>query len=171
MQQDRAKNAVLAGMVALLAIGLDQWSKAAILAVQGMQSAFLREVTGFFNLVLVWNHGMSFGLFAHSEQSRTLILLLVTLGIIGALCVWLWRNPPRHVALALGLIIGGGLGNIIDRLRHGAVVDFLDFHLAGWHWPAFNVADSCIFVGVVLLICDGMVEQLFQGKKAGDAEV
>ena len=81
------------------------------------------------------------------------------------------RNPPRHVALALGLIIGGGLGNVLDRLRHGAVVDFLDFHLSGWHWPAFNVADSCIFVGVVLLVCDGMVEQLFQGKNTGDTEV
>jgi signal peptidase II len=71
------------------------------------------------------------------------------------LLVWLWRAQGRLIGAALGLIVGGAIGNIIDRYRFGAVFDFLDFHAFGWHWPAFNVADSAIVIGVGLLLLDG----------------
>lgn len=111
-------------------------------------------VTPFFNLVAVWNPGVSFGMFASYNQP--LILIALSLVIIAVLFVWLARNGFPMVAIALGLVIGGATGNIIDRLRYGKVFDFLDFHLAGWHWPAFNIADSGIVIGVVVLCIHGM---------------
>ena len=95
------------------------------------------EVTGFFNLVLVFNKGAAFSFLAREGGWQT----------------------PLLIAFALAAILGGALGNAIDRLRFGYVVDFLDFHAFGWHWPAFNVADSAITVGAVLLILDGLLRR------------
>ena len=83
------------------------------------------------------------------------VLALLALAIVAALSVWLWRAQNRLVAAALGLLIGGALGNVLDRLRHGAVMDFLDFHLGVYHWPAFNLADVAVVSGVALLLLDG----------------
>lgn len=117
------------------------------------------EVTGFFNLVMAWNRGVSFGMFAHEAEIMPYVLIAVALAITAFLVVWLRRTDRVFQAVCIGLVIGGALGNVIDRLRFGAVADFLDFHVAGWHWPAFNVADSCIVVGVLLLVVDGMFER------------
>ena len=112
------------------------------------------EVTSFFNLAPVWNPGISFGMFASHNQPLALIAL--ALAIIAVLLVWLARADSRFLANTLGVVIGGAAGNVIDRARFGKVFDFLDFHIYGLHWPAFNVADSSIFIGVVLLCIHGM---------------
>ena len=114
------------------------------------------EVTSFFNMVLVYNKGAAFSFLAEAEGWQTPLLVafaLAAIGIVGTLIVM--KPGQRLLCAGLALILGGAFGNVIDRLRFGQVVDFLDFHAAGWHWPAFNVADSAITVGAVLLIIDG----------------
>ena len=110
------------------------------------------EVTGFFNMVLVYNKGAAFSFLSDAAGWQTpalIVFALVAIGIVGTFIV---RSPGRRLlCTGLALILGGALGNLIDRLRFGQVVDFLDFHAQGWHWPAFNVADSAITVGVALL--------------------
>ena len=119
-------------------------------------------MTSFFNLAPVWNRGVSFGMFSSQQDWMPLILSAVAVAISIGLVVWLRRAPSRLMALALGLVIGGAIGNVIDRLRYGAVVDFLDFHVMGYHWPAFNIADAAICIGVVLILW----YELFQAKPA-----
>jgi signal peptidase II len=114
-------------------------------------------VTPFFNLVLVWNPGISFGILGGAPEWGRWGLVAVTVVIAAGLLVWLRREVRLASRLALWAILAGALGNLIDRLRFGAVVDFLDVHAAGYHWPAFNVADSAIVVGAVLLVVDGLV--------------
>ncbi len=111
-------------------------------------------VTGFFNLVLYGNRGVAFSLF--DGAAGRWVLIILALVIIAALLIWLWRVEQWLVGLAIGLIVGGALGNAVDRVRLGAVVDFLDVHAFNWHWPAFNVADSAIVVGVGLLLLDSL---------------
>lgn len=137
--------------VAVLA--LDQISKWWILT-EVMQPPRLIEVTGFLNLVLVWNYGVSFGLFANDAEGMRWVLIAVALAISAVLAVWMVRARTRFQVLSLALVIGGALGNVVDRLVHGAVADFVDVHLFGYHWPAFNVADTGITVGVALLLLD-----------------
>ena len=115
------------------------------------------ELTGFFNLVLVFNKGAAFSFLAAEAGWQTPVLAAFALGAALVVSVLLVRSPPRRMLCAgLALILGGALGNLVDRLRFGQVVDFLDFHAAGWHWPAFNVADSAITIGAALLILDGL---------------
>ena len=115
-----------------------------------------REVTGFFNLVLVYNKGAAFSMFADAAGWQTPLLVAFALIAAGIVAYLIVRNPgKRLLCFGLALILGGALGNLVDRLRFGHVVDFLDFHAAGWHWPAFNVADSGITLGALLLILDG----------------
>lgn len=142
--------------IAMLVIALDQLTKWLILDVVGLAMRPPVEVTSFFNLVMVWNYGVSFGMFSHPERWMVYVLIAVALGIVAFMARWLWRAERLLVACALGSVIGGALGNVIDRARFGAVADFLDFHLMGHHWPAFNVADSAIFIGVALLVWDGL---------------
>ena len=138
-------------VIAALVPGGDLASKLMVLSYfeQGGQ-AF--AVTPFFNLVLVFNPGISFGLF--QNLGGPWILIALTALITAGLLIWLLRDKGlgRSGSVALGLAIGGAIGNLIDRLRLGAVVDFLDFHLAGFHWPAFNVADSAISIAMVLIL-------------------
>lgn len=138
----------------LLALMLDQFSKWLLLDRVGIVSSAI-EVAPFFNLVMVWNTGISFGMLA--EHDRPYLLVALSLIIIAVLAVWLRRAESALTAAALGLVIGGALGNIIDRLRFGAVADFFDFHIGAYHWPAFNIADSAIFIGVVLLCAEGIL--------------
>ena len=114
-------------------------------------------VTSFFNLVLVWNRGVSFGMFNNAGAYGPMILSGIAIAVVLGLLYWLRQAENRLTVMALGLVIGGALGNVIDRFRFGAVVDFLDFHIAGYHWPAFNVADAAICVGAVLLLLDGLL--------------
>ena len=115
------------------------------------------EVTGFFNIVEVWNRGVSFGLFASDSPWTPHSLSALALAIATVLLFWLRKAENRLLALALGIVIGGAVGNVIDRMIWGSVFDFLDFHIAGYHWPAFNVADAAISVGVILILVDGFV--------------
>lgn len=110
-------------------------------------------ITPFFNLVKVWNPGVSFGMLQDIPNGQW-VLSGLAIVIVAFLFVWLRKVDDRFNAIALGLIIGGALGNIIDRLRFSAVFDYLDFHAFGYHWPAFNLADSFIFIGVLLLLID-----------------
>ena len=146
--------------LAAAVIVLDQLSKWYIVAVV-MAPPRVIEVTGFFNLVLTWNRGVSFGMLGGSNGVGWWLLSIVAVIIVGGLVIWLRRADRPILAVALGLVIGGALGNVVDRLRLGAVADFLDFHMGGYHWPAFNLADSAITVGVVALV----VPTLFAGRK------
>jgi signal peptidase II len=132
--------------------GLSFWGGAPVPLPRGP----IVEVTGFFNLVTVWNFGVSFGMFNRGSAESAWVFALIAGAITAGLVVWLARAPERLVGSALGLIIGGAIGNVIDRLRFGAVFDFLDFHVSGWHWPAFNVADAAITIGVFLLLLDAL---------------
>lgn len=143
----------VAGVVALL----DQITKLVILETV-MNPPRVIEVTPFFNLVLVWNRGISFGILDSDVTWIPLVLSLLAIVITGILVVWLRRTERSLAAVAIGLVIGGAVGNVIDRVRFGAVVDFLDFHAFGWHWPAFNVADAAITTGVALILLDSLFE-------------
>lgn len=114
------------------------------------------SLTPFFNLVVAWNRGVSFGLFGSDSPYASWILSLIALVIVGFLVRWLWQVEKCHQAAAIGMIIGGALGNVVDRLLYGAVYDFIDIHVAGYHWPAFNVADSGITVGAIILVLDSL---------------
>ncbi len=139
-------------LLLVLVVVLDQVTKLLILRFLPPGGV---EVTSFFNLVLVWNTGVSFGMFQDAAQGRW-ILILVTCAIGALLLFWLRRERRTVPRLAIHLILGGAVGNLIDRIRFGAVVDFLDAHLMGYHWPAFNVADSAIVVGAAVLLLDGL---------------
>jgi signal peptidase II len=147
---------ILGFAAAAFALIADQISKQVALArLFDPQNAI--NVLPFFDLVPHWNRGISFGLFGSSHDAASWIFSGGALIIVGLLLVWLWRTFNPLTAAAFGLIIGGALGNVIDRIRFGAVVDFLDFHLAGYHWPAFNFADAGICVGAVLMLADGLL--------------
>tara|TARA_A100000171_G_C2134095_1_gene148812 strand:- start:2031 stop:2522 length:492 start_codon:yes stop_codon:yes gene_type:complete len=115
------------------------------------------EVTSFWNIVLVFNRGVSFGLFSQDAQTGVYLLAGVTFLITLVLSVWLFRATTLLLSTGLGFMIGGSLGNIIDRLRFGAVVDFLDFHWQGYSFPAFNIADSAITIGVGFILLDSFL--------------
>lgn len=149
-------------LIALLVLLLDQASKLFVRLVMGPDLPM--EVTGFFNLVLVYNQGVSFSLLWFDGPAGPYLLALLSLAIVGALLWWVRRDPRPFNAVTAGLIVGGAIGNVIDRLYLGAVVDFLDFHAFGWHWPAFNVADSGIVVGALALVADGLFRRRPDGK-------
>ena len=145
--------------IALIVIALvatvDQASKWLILLVV-MQPPRQFEVAPFFNLVLVYNTGISFGMFTGDAAITRWILIGLALIIIALLLVWLMSAESTAVAGGIALVVGGALSNVVDRLIHPGVVDFLDFHIAGLHWPSFNLADTAIVVGVALLLYDGL---------------
>lgn len=146
------KVSMKAGIICAAVVGVfDQATKYIILEYV-MNPPHRIEVTPFFNIVLAWNRGVSFGLFGHESDLGPILLTLLAVVISIALLIWIRRADDRLTVVALGLIIGGALGNVIDRLRFGAVTDFLDFHAFGYHWPAFNIADSAICVGAAILI-------------------
>jgi signal peptidase II len=116
------------------------------------------ELTGFLNLVLVFNKGAAFSFLAREAGWQTPVLVAFALAAAVVVSVLILRNPQKYLLCAgLAAILGGALGNLLDRLRFGHVVDFVDLHALGWHWPAFNVADSAITVGAALLILEGFL--------------
>ncbi len=135
---------------------VDQASKLAVMATLAPYQDVV-ALTPFFNLVHVHNTGAAFSLLADQAGWQRWFFLAVALVASGVILWLLFGTHGRApFCIALALILGGALGNVIDRLAYGHVIDFLDFHVAGWHWPAFNVADSAITVGAVLLIWDGL---------------
>ena len=141
--------------LAAAVVALDQITKWWIVE-RVMQPPRTIPVTSYFNLVMGWNRGVSFGLFNTDSPINVWLLPLVAIVIIIGLVVWLSRTDRFLVSTAIGLVIGGAVGNLIDRLRFGAVADFLDFHVAGFHWPAFNVADTGITVGAAVLVLESL---------------
>ena len=141
---------------AALAAGLDQASKALVLAFfgEGGCAAHRLVVTSFLDLVLTCNSGVSFGMLNRTGVG-SLVFSLAAAAIVIVLLVWLSRVRSGFLALSIGLIIGGAVGNVVDRLRFGAVIDFLYFHAGSWYWPAFNLADSAICLGVMAMLFDG----------------
>lgn len=142
--------------IAALVCALDQLSKWWIVA-DVMNPLRILEITPFFNIVLVRNRGASFGMLNNGGEWGPWLLTALAFAIGVGLLAWLWRARSVWVAVALGMILGGAVGNVIDRLRFGAVIDFLDAHWGDLHWPAFNLADSAISVGVVILLADALI--------------
>ena len=141
--------------IAAVVIVLDQISKPLM---RDWLSAGDLPLTSFLSLVSAWNKGVGFSLLTLSLPSGPYILSVLALAIAAGMLIWLLRVSRPLPAVALGLVIGGALGNVIDRLRLGAVFDFIDVHLGSYHWPAFNLADSALSIGVVLLIIDGLFD-------------
>jgi signal peptidase II len=144
---------------AALVVLFDQLSKSVVLGFFAAHAAGYRlvEVTSFFDLVLTYNRGMSFGLFDHGSALNAVLFSAVAAAIVAILLWWLRRAAHPLLAIAIGLIIGGAVGNVIDRLRLGGVVDFLYFHAGPWYWPAFNLADTAICLGVAAILLDGLL--------------
>ena len=142
-------------LIVVAMIVFDQLSKWWILSVV-MQPPQRIPVTGFFDLVLVMNRGVSFGMLGGAPGRVSIGLIVFAIFLAVGLSIWMWRAETMLLGLSLGLVVGGAIGNVIDRIRFGAVVDFLDFYVGTYHWPAFNVADSAITVGVILLILDSL---------------
>lgn len=110
------------------------------------------EILPFFNIVMVWNQGVSFGMFSNGSHWGPWLLSGLSVIISIGFLIWLSRSFSRLQSVAIVMVIAGALGNVVDRMRFGAVIDFLDVHALGYHWPAFNIADSAICIGVFLLI-------------------
>ena len=150
MNEKRPVNLLPNIFLILSIIALDQVTKLAILGRDVVDIYPEMEITSFLNLVLVQNKGISFGLFSRYEIGW--LISILTIGIVVVLFIWMRKLERAILALPFSLIIGGAIGNLIDRLNYGFVVDFIDFHFFGWHWPAFNIADSAITVGVIFLL-------------------
>ncbi len=148
----------------LLVVGLDQISKIYISSVMSLHASY-PVIDGFFSITYVRNPGAAFGFLANATPMfRSLFLIIVSTAAIVMILYFLAKNRSAGMLLtfALSLILGGAVGNLLDRIRFGNVVDFLDFYIASWHWPAFNVADSAISVGAVLLVVE-----MFTRKRTG----
>jgi signal peptidase II len=145
--------------VAVAVVILDQLSKIAVLAFFAGRVLPQRmlSLTSFFDLVLTFNRGMSFGMFNNGPGLNAALFSLMAAVIVAVLLWWLSRVSHPFLAVAIGMIVGGAIGNVVDRLRFGAVVDFLYFHVGSWYWPAFNLADSAICLGVAAMLLDGLL--------------
>ncbi len=143
----------IGNIISVLTIILDQLSKYFVSSylLDGVQYL---EVTHYFSFVRAWNTGVSFSMFSGNGVIGSAILSLVAIIIVAFLFFWLKKEKSTFLQIAIGLIIGGALGNLIDRIRFGAVFDFLDFSIFDYHWPAFNIADSAICIGATMIIID-----------------
>jgi len=143
------KNLIIAAIFTLLIIVSDtlvqNWTFESITSAEGI------AVTPFFNLVKVWNPGVSFGMLQTIPQGQW-VLSGLALVIVTVILYFLLKTTKRFEIYGYSLVIAGALGNTLDRVRHGAVFDYLDFYAYGYHWPAFNITDMAIFIGVSLLI-------------------
>jgi signal peptidase II len=158
MRESRARLVIRWFAAAAAVVALDQASKALVLGY--LQHREARALAPFFNLVLVTNKGAAFSLFASASGWQAPFFIAVALIAIGVVGWMIVRDPGKRVLCAgLALILGGALGNLWDRLALGHVVDFLDFHVYGRHWPAFNVADSAITVGAAILILESFMHR------------
>jgi signal peptidase II len=147
---------------AAAALFVDQASKFALLYGAGflhMGPDQSIPVLPFFNLVMVWNPGISYGLFPASSVLGTAMLVLISLAAVAGLGYWLWGMTSLSLAVGVGMVIGGALGNLIDRLAYGRVADFFHFYGFGYDWYVFNVADIAITLGAVAIIYEVLKPQ------------
>lgn len=154
-------------LLAAAVIALDAWTKH--LASTRLDMFRPLEILPWLNLVLAHNTGAAFSFLSEAGGWQRWFFTVLAMGVTVFLLAWLFRlkRGEWHLGLALGLLIGGALGNLIDRVRLGYVVDFIDVHWAGWHWPAFNVADSAITCGIIILLLDTVRESLRARSAAG----
>jgi signal peptidase II len=127
------------------------------------------EILPFFNVVMVWNPGISYGLFQASSEFQRWILVIFSLGVVSLLIWWLRGIKDLRLAQAIGLIIGGAVGNVIDRIAYGKVADFFHLHAFGYSWYVFNVADTAIVFGVILMAVDLLLVE-WRGRSRGATE-
>jgi lipoprotein signal peptidase len=145
------------GLIAAAAVlAADQASKAWILYGLDLPSLGRVDLLPVLSLTMVWNQGVTFGLLRGAGPAGPIVLTAVALAVVAALALWLRRAETRLTAAAIGAIAGGAVGNVADRLRFGAVVDFIHAHVGGWSWYVFNVADAAIVCGVAALLLDGL---------------
>ena len=146
-------------LMAGVTFALDQLSKMFLLYGAGFyHQPHTIEVLPFFNLVMVWNPGISLGLFPASSIEGTVFLATFQMIAVGVLCWWLWGAKKPSLAMGLGMVIGGALGNLVDRLVYGRVADFFHLHAFGYSFYVFNVADAAITLGVVVLLYDALLK-------------
>ena len=143
-------------LIALIILLADQISKLWLLFFYQIELHGDLRIAPFSTITLVWNRGISYGLFQQEADLGRWALVIISFVAAVAFAVWLAKNPPRLVSWALGLVIGGAIGNGIDRAAYGAVVDFVHLHWGGFSWYVFNVADCAIVVGVALLLLDAL---------------
>lgn len=155
MTPTAARNLKIGAIVAAVVIALDQATKAWALATLFVDGRIVAVMPSF-NLVAVWNRGVSFGLLASDAPATPYLLAAFAIAVAAGMTVWLARAETRLARIGLALVVGGALGNVIDRFRFHAVVDFIDLYWGPYHWPAFNVADSAITIGVVALLLDSI---------------
>jgi signal peptidase II len=153
-------------IVAAVTLVLDQASKLWLYFVVDIAARQPIEITSFFNLILVWNQGVSFGLFQQNSEAGRWFLFAFKLVAAVALTIWIWRAGNRVLALGLGLIVGGAIGNAIDRALYGAVLDFAHFFWGRFSWYVFNIADAAIVVGVAVLLYDSVRPQAALASKS-----
>ena len=154
MSTNKGKGLFSLGLkIVLLIFTLDQATKWWIVN-EVMNPPRVIPVLPSFNLVMGWNRGVSFGIFDTASPPNQWLLIGLALIIVTVLLIWLKRADSRLISVALGLIVGGALGNVMDRIHYGAVADFLDFYVGDFHWPAFNVADVGITIGVIVLVLE-----------------
>ncbi|WP_262029492.1 signal peptidase II [Microvirga sp. Mcv34] len=143
--------------IALITFLLDQATKLYTFYVYDLPVKEPVELTSFVNLIVVWNRGISYGLFQQSTDFGRWGLIVVSILAAIGLSFWIRRTDAKLLAASLGLIVGGAIGNVIDRLWFGAVFDFIQIHFGSWSWYVFNVADAAIVAGVVGLLYDSFV--------------
>ncbi|MBL4758953.1 MAG: signal peptidase II [Rhizobiales bacterium] len=154
LQVERAR--VWCLLIAGIAFGLDQLHKYWMLHIFDIAQKGRVEISSFFDLVLVWNRGVSYGLFSSNGETTRIILIVLTFLAVAAILIWMFRTSSNFTALALAFIAGGAAGNLADRIIYGAVADFFSFHAFGFNWYVFNLADTAIVVGVAGLIYESL---------------
>ncbi len=155
--------------LAAVTIVVDQIVKVLLIGLLTDPDRVIR-VTGFLRLVYIENQGVSFGLFNIDSAAGPWILSILAAAVVVGLAFWLRRLTSPWLGAAVGLIMGGAIGNVIDRARLGAVADFFDFHVSGYHWPAFNIADAAIVGGVAFIVLDGLVSRRERNPMNDDVE-
>jgi len=154
-KQTGARNLIWLSLSAVVVL-LDQWTK--YLAIHHLSLNIPKAVMPFFNLTLSHNKGSAFGFLNQMGEGATWLFAGVAVAASVFLIFWLYRLRNQHgLAMALSLILGGAVGNLLDRVQHGYVIDFLDFYVGTWHWYAFNIADAAIVLGAMVLLVDAFL--------------
>jgi signal peptidase II len=139
-------------IIAVVVFIIDRFSKWWFIDIFHLPTKGVVEILPIFDIVMVWNRGVSFGFLPANTEFGRWALVVLNLIIVTMLAYWLKSAKVRLISIAIGLIIGGAFGNIYDRVKFGAVADFFQFHWTDWYFAVFNVADSFIFIGAVILI-------------------